>query len=334
MAAFAAPSPGQRSHREIQSQFRQHGVVHIRQLLDAASLAQVHALWQRRIAGNRSQGYLIPLQTGEGGQLLPETEPLIMDVDVATARTAADESAAGIFYGADADTGSYRPLAANRRVVDMLSCLFETAETAENGVGTPHVWSIGAQLFLKEGGSDLRTGWHADNSDIAVEGEDSCAIWIPLDPTGPHPLPSPLEFVKGSHRWGPFTSIYGHHVGTPIPDVQAARDEYDIISFPCEVGDVVCFHFGTLHGGGATTGAEQTRRAVALRYFGEDCRLSERSYQSIEETAAQWQQGFDTGALLDVVEAEREAEAEGAGGEGGLAPLLRRRSGRQSRAAL
>ena len=46
----------------------------------------------------------------------------------------------------------------------------------------------------------------------------------------------------------------------------------------------------TVHGGGATTGAEQTRRTEALRYFGEDCRLSARSYEPVEETAAQWLQ--------------------------------------------
>ena len=168
----------------------------------------------------------------------------------------------------------------------------------------------------------------ADNSDVAVEGPDTVALWIPLEPLGPPPLPAPLEFVRGSHVNScgrVYSSLYGAHVGDPIPDVQAAPEDYDVVSFPCELGDVVCFHFATLHGGGATTGAGQRRRTVTLRYFGTDCRLSERSYEPREETAAQWQHGFSSGALLDVVEAE--AAAARASGASGSAPLprLRRR---------
>jgi len=167
----------------------------------------------------------------------------------------------------------------------------------------------------------------ADNSDVAVEGPDTVALWIPLEPLGPPPLPAPLEFVPGPHLHcgRVYSSLYGAHVGDPIPDVQASPEDYDVVSFPCEPSDVVCFQFGTLHGGGATTGAGQRRRTVTLRYFGTDCRLSERSYEPREETAAQWQHGFSSGALLAVVEAEA-AAARGSGASGSAPlPRLRRR---------
>ena len=79
------------------------------------------------------------------------------------------------------------------------------------------------QVFVKEPGTEGLTQWHQDQPYMAVDGQQFCSNWIPLDPITPE---TTLEFVKGSHRWGrwfaPFDSMLD---GTrhPAPRSSAAR---------------------------------------------------------------------------------------------------------------
>jgi hypothetical protein len=143
--------------------------------------------------------------------------------------------------------------------------------------GSEDVWFFYEQLFLKEGGSMRRTPWHQDSSYLPLEGQHIAVVWIPLDPLDEE---SSLEFVRGSHT-GPLynTSAFDATDDTRpviddgtlprLPDVQATRDDYDIISWAVEPGDVIVFHANVLHGG-APTRPGQRRRTVSLRYFGDD----------------------------------------------------------------
>ncbi|HUO88865.1 MAG TPA: phytanoyl-CoA dioxygenase family protein, partial [Rhizomicrobium sp.] len=47
--------------------------------------------------------------------------------------------------------------------------------------GTPDVWFMYEQVFLKEGGESRRTPWHQDSSYLAVDGEDLAVAWITFD---------------------------------------------------------------------------------------------------------------------------------------------------------
>ena len=64
------------------------------------------------------------------------------------------------------------------------------------------------QIFVKEPGTEGLTRWHQDQPYMAVDGEQLCSNWIPLDPITAE---TTLEFVRGSHRWGrwfaPFDSM-------------------------------------------------------------------------------------------------------------------------------
>src|SRR5438874_2517905 len=83
------------------------------------------------------------------------------------------------------------------------------------------------------------------------------------------------EFVRGSHL-GPLyagTSFDADGETAPfykdmprIPDIEADRSSFDIVSFEIEPGDVVMFHPATLHGGGASEGR---RRTLSVRFFGD-----------------------------------------------------------------
>lgn len=171
-----------------------------------------------------------------------------------------------------ANWDAYVPAFRDTVVPDLVAALWRSSD----------VWFFYEQLFLKEG--DMRrTPWHQDSSYLPVEGEHVAVVWIPLDPLDQW---SSLEFARGSHR-GPLynTSAFDPTDDTrPIeddpvlprlPDVEAERDAWDIVSWPTVPGDVIVFHPNMLHGGGPTHGSAR-RRTVSLRYFGADAIMARR----------------------------------------------------------
>ena len=80
------------------------------------------------------------------------------------------------------------------------------------------------QVFVKEPGTEGLTQWHQDQPYMAVDGQQLCSNWIPLDPITPE---TTLEFVRGSHLWGrwfaPFRQHAGRHPAMPAPRSSAAR---------------------------------------------------------------------------------------------------------------
>jgi hypothetical protein len=143
--------------------------------------------------------------------------------------------------------------------------------------GSDDVWFFYEQLFLKEGGSMRRTPWHQDSSYLPVAGEHVAVCWISLDALSAE---ESLEFVRGSHAGPMFnTSAFDSTDDTrpidptldlpPLPDVESSRDEFDIVSWAVEPGDMIVFHANALHGG-APTSPGRRRRTVSLRYFGAD----------------------------------------------------------------
>jgi ectoine hydroxylase-related dioxygenase (phytanoyl-CoA dioxygenase family) len=143
--------------------------------------------------------------------------------------------------------------------------------------GTDDVWFFYEQVFLKEGGETRRTPWHQDSSYLAIAGDHLAVAWITFDPTTEQ---ESLEFVRGSHkgtlyngsRFDPNDDTLPTHPNSPLPrlpDIEAARGGWDIVSFATQPGDVVLFHPKTLHGG-APTHSQTRRRTLTLRFFGED----------------------------------------------------------------
>ena len=142
--------------------------------------------------------------------------------------------------------------------------------------GSPEVWFLYEQIWLKEAGAGRRTPWHQDSPYLALEGEQLAVMWINLEPVSQH---NALEFVRGSWRDTLYDGssfdaaddtapVFGK--GLPrLPDIEAERERWDIVSWAVEPSDVVIFHPSTLHGGGATLKG-QRRRTLSLRLFGAD----------------------------------------------------------------
>ena len=143
--------------------------------------------------------------------------------------------------------------------------------------GAPDVWFMYEQVFLKEGGDARRTPWHQDSSYLAVAGDHLAVAWITFDPMS---AADSLEFVRGSHRGVLYNGsrfdldddtapLHAGDALPRLPDIEANRADFDIVSFAVEPGDVVLFHPATLHGGGATRSG-QRRRTLTLRFFGQN----------------------------------------------------------------
>jgi ectoine hydroxylase-related dioxygenase (phytanoyl-CoA dioxygenase family) len=164
--------------------------------------------------------------------------------------------------------------------------------------GTPDVWFMYEQVFLKEGGDTRRTPWHQDSSYLPIDGDEIAVMWISFDPVA---LEHSLEFVRGSQH-GPLydgsrfdpaddtAPLYGDGSLPRLPDIEAERasGRWDVVSFGVEPGDVLVFHPALLHGGAATRSGAR-RRTLSLRFFGADARYAARPGQRrtlIEEQRA------------------------------------------------
>jgi len=229
--------------KRLAGELRENGVVCVRNALDATSLALAQAAFDWSLAhpspaANRYGG-------GEG--------TFYQDLANPKAPTA------------------YRELLEKSNAADIAAALW----------GSDDVWFMYEQVFLKEGGENRRTPWHQDSSYLPIDGSQIAVMWISFDPVAKN---DSLEFVRGSHhgtmydgsRFDPnddTAPIYGDGSLPRLPNIEAERSRWDIVSWAVEPGDVIVFHPGVLHGGAATHRGTR-RRTLSLRFFGVDARYA------------------------------------------------------------
>ena len=164
-----------------------------------------------------------------------------------------------------------------KTIADMLKQT-PVVSMAQHFCRSENVWYLGEQLFWKHGGYARRTPWHQDLSYLPFAGNSIIGIWISL---GRLPSEACLEFIRGSHKGVLYNGasyldveddthpLYPDCDMPRLPDVEADRQGWDILSWELERGDLVVFHMGTLHGGGGTKPGLE-RRSLTLRFFGDD----------------------------------------------------------------
>ncbi len=187
----------------------------------------------------------------------------------------------GTFYQDQANPDSfpaYRELLRETLLPDLAAALF----------GSANVWLMYEQIWLKEGADTRRTPWHQDLPYLPVAGDHLAVMWLNLDPVARE---ESLEFVQGSHR-GPLynpsafnpddvsASLFDGPEWPSLPDIDAAREQFSILSWAIAPGDVVVFHPATLHGG-APTRTGQRRRTLSLRFFGDDACCAKRPHDGM-----------------------------------------------------
>jgi ectoine hydroxylase-related dioxygenase (phytanoyl-CoA dioxygenase family) len=156
-------------------------------------------------------------------------------------------------------------------------------ELAAAVMGAKTVHLLYDQLFVKEPGSVERTPWHQDLPYWPVTGEQIVSIWVPVDAAGPDN--GVVTYVRGSHLWGRTYRPQafdernaGAFAASPyeaMPMIDAARHE--LISWRLEPGDVLLHKGLTIHGAAGNASTDRRRRALALRYTGDDVRYSARA---------------------------------------------------------
>ncbi len=150
------------------------------------------------------------------------------------------------------------------------------AHWAQQLMGSCEVRFFYDQMFVKEPGTDAATPWHQDLSFWPIRGNQICSFWIPLDPVSRES--SVLMYVRGSHKWPQrFKAISPDYVATvidekmdDIPDINASPEKYELLHWDMTPGDVLMFHPLTLHGSYGNNSRTQRRRALALRWTGDD----------------------------------------------------------------
>jgi ectoine hydroxylase-related dioxygenase (phytanoyl-CoA dioxygenase family) len=140
--------------------------------------------------------------------------------------------------------------------------------------------------LVKEQQTHEVTPWHHDEPYYCVDGASNVSLWVPLDPV---PKAAGVEFIVGSHVWGKrfvprkfvdHTAFIEGATGFElVPDIDAVRDQHEIVSCDVEPGDVIAFHYRTLHSAPGTAGRTSSRRrAVSFRYLGSDARFATRPW--------------------------------------------------------
>ena len=135
-------------------------------------------------------------------------------------------------------------------------------------------------VLVKEPGTRERTAWHQDLSYFHVSGEQVCTTLIPLDPADAET--GAMCFARGSHRW---SDLYRPNmfvsnmpmvgtVGEQVPDIDrmAAEGEVELLQFDLGPGDMTVHHARTLHAAGGNLSRDRRRRAISVRYCGDDVR--------------------------------------------------------------
>jgi ectoine hydroxylase-related dioxygenase (phytanoyl-CoA dioxygenase family) len=100
---------------------------------------------------------------------------------------------------------------------------------------------------------------------------------------------SALEFVRGSHRWNQryaqtnFGALTGDDRDQveytdrddviPFPDIESDRDQYDMLSWDMEPGDVAIFNARMIHGGSGNLAPDRDLKVFNTQWLGDDVRI-------------------------------------------------------------
>jgi ectoine hydroxylase-related dioxygenase (phytanoyl-CoA dioxygenase family) len=159
------------------------------------------------------------------------------------------------------------------------------ADVAGALMGADEVRLFHDHVLVKEPGTRQPTPWHQDQPYYNVDGLQNASMWMPVDPVARE---STLEFLAGSHLQGwrlPRTFLDAQAKWFPqgtleeLPDIEAHRDEHDILGWALEPGDAVFFHMLTLHHAYGVPGARR-RRAFSLRFLGDDATHAPRPWRT------------------------------------------------------
>lgn len=150
-------------------------------------------------------------------------------------------------------------------------------------------------LLVKWPGTLKRTPWHHDQPYYPVNGRQNVSLWMPLDPVS---KASCVQFVRGSHDWErwfvprKFATERNYAIEDAsakpmledrafedVPLIDEHPEDYEILAWDMEPGDVIAFHMCTLHGAAGNQSLTDARRVLATRWLGDDARFATRPWE-------------------------------------------------------
>ena len=142
------------------------------------------------------------------------------------------------------------------------------------------------QLLVKEPNTEEKTPWHHDLPYWPLSGEKIISFWVGFDEVS-HDTGT-VKYIKGSHKWNKFyaPASFGKNSGynnlykkmglDEIPDIDSNIENYEILSWNLNPGDMIVHHPLTLHGSSGNKSSKTRRRGLALRYIGDDVTWDDR----------------------------------------------------------
>lgn len=149
------------------------------------------------------------------------------------------------------------------------------------------------QLLVKEPMTPTQTPWHQDLPYWPLRGEQILSLWIGCDPVPAEA--GAMRYVKGSHRAGVmyaprafdaasgFDDVYAKSGLPPFPDMDAMLKDAELLVCEVEPGDIIVHHPLTFHWSPGNLSRHLRRRALALRYVGDDARFDARAGTFMED---------------------------------------------------
>lgn len=142
-------------------------------------------------------------------------------------------------------------------------------------MGSSKVNLVWDHMLVKEPNTPVESLWHHDQPYAWCDGRQNCSFWVSLDYVTAKS--GAVEYIRGSHLWNRWfapqsfnpTRDFSASEFEPMPDIESKRDEYDVVCFDTNPGDVVVQHLLTVHHAPGN-GSDRRRRAVAVRYAGDD----------------------------------------------------------------
>lgn len=155
------------------------------------------------------------------------------------------------------------------------------AALAGQAMGCERVRFYFDHLLVKEPETSAATPWHQDIPYWPFKGSQVCSIWLALTETTV--AESAMEFVRGSHLDGNYyrpelfnaredhpNAWQAEAEGTPVPDIDGHRADFDIIGYDVQPGDALIFSAWTLHGAPGNASTSKRRAALSTRWLGDD----------------------------------------------------------------
>jgi ectoine hydroxylase-related dioxygenase (phytanoyl-CoA dioxygenase family) len=218
--------------------------------------------------------------------ILPPEFVSAMAAPVERALTSPETADVGAFAGGGASP-AFRAGSNHWRVdadFERFACAGPIPGVAAALLESDSAWLYEDSVLVKEPGAPFKTEFHTDAAYFHITGSQAATFWIPLD--NADVSNGAVQYVRRSHLWDRdfrpnlFTipdPIPGT-AGEIVPEISGDPEiREQLIGFELVPGDVVVHHYRTLHGSPSNSSATRRRRAISLRYCGDDIRYSFRA---------------------------------------------------------